>query len=210
MTDYKLYTSHEKYTPSDKIYFGKYIFRVEFDRQENQPYYNYEKFIDPDVDYRKKTDWRSTVTTIYTSDTNFLNWLLKEFQIVKLSSPQDSHHKEILSSVVDDINLVFRKQPYYGKYYFKLDCWVPWTNRNNIDYGRADEITHFMFDLKESKITHDIMSRRWYYGASAPNSVFNYYPSFPKVYTNDEPSLMLFKLMFSNDLTIKISKVVTL
>jgi hypothetical protein len=215
--DFEKYTSHPKFKLSDKYYFGEYFYSVMIDQyKKSQPIENF--LLYKDVEYRTRSDHRHPCLTVYTSDLDFLDWIIENYKIVKICGPVNDNHLNIMINVSEDHNLVYRKRPYYGEYYFKLDTWIPWMNRNTIDENRINEIMEFISNLKDSKICHDISSRNWYLGQHASsvgwfggrNLNWNAYPAFPKVYTNDEASLMLFKLMFSNDLTIKIHKVVTM
>lgn len=212
------------YAVSDKIYFGQYTFSITVDTEQCQPISNYTKFIDPLVECRLKNDWRNYRVIVYTSDISFVDWIVENYPILKLSCPLNQNHLDILTNVGLEDNQIFRKQPFYGKYYFKLDAWVPWTKRDELDASRVREIQSFMHDMKDTKMTHDAQSRYTMSYPShnhamtiqngslytIPSTRWSYYPSFPKIYTNDESSLMLFKLMFSDCLTIKISKVITL
>lgn len=215
--DYSYYTSISGYVPSDKLYYGTYKFSVKVDCSNKLPLGNYYKF-DPEVDFRVKNDWRRPEFLVYTSDTNLVDWLIENYPIHKISCPKNEEHYNILKDIKDDVDVIFRERAFYNKYHFKLDCWTPYNWRrqqmsSEMTPERYEQILTFMHNMEDSKITHDIYSRRHEYMINNPTmgGFWGIRPSqFPKVYTNDEQSLMMFKLMFSNDIRIKISKVITL
>lgn len=230
---FKDLTNHPNWQMSTKYFYKKYAYRIQmgpFKQRFNivsgmADYKN--------IDYRQRWDWVHNFAwqsgendakfnfAVYTSSEELVNYLLDNFKdkILCVNSPINEKHSKILDGL--EANTIFRKQLYYKQYPLKMEVWRSWRNSDATDDDLEEAyewILENFNDRSHSRITlrgnlTHVSTNIWnitWSGSKVPPSRFGRYVQLPIVYTTDEPSLMMFKLMYGNKLNMEITRVVTL
>lgn len=192
-------TLHPKWSPSDKFYYGKFNSQItvgptEYDAVALADYSNgsYRKiqnyvFCDAKMEYE-------IFTTVYTSDTDLIQHLMDNYLVVAISSPANDTHQNILEDV--HTHTALRDKLYYHKYQFRLVIW-----RNHRMEVNASDFAEANIRLRELFSEDSKFLGGWVN--------LNYQPfthDLPTVFTNDEASIMMFKIQFGNKFRLHITK----
>ena len=216
-------TQHPKWSQSNKLYYGKYECAVTIGPYTQYNGVNLYHYITPnrtasdDISHRTRRELKFNYAgtsvddvkfhyklTVYTSHRGFVDWIVYHsgYPIESIVSPANADHAKIMHSL--DEKSEFRKQLYHGKYKFRVNATRPWrSNTTGEDMITAYKWAIEQFDTPDNKITRRAGG---YYNRYTYNSM----TSIPYIYTNDEASIMLFKMAFSNTLSIKITRAITL
>lgn len=138
-------------------------------------------------------------TTIYTTDVTLLEGLTKLFDYEEIHTPMNEKHATHLLD--GDHTMAIRQSKWYSKYRYKLECssWRRWGQKSlDSDLEHADKFIKESFTKTKSRFR---ASEGYYYNDSKIK--------LPIIYTNDEASLMLFKLTFNKTIPITITEAVT-
>lgn len=154
-------------------------------------------------DFRTYERWSNggIVISVYCSNYTLAETLCDEYsdKILRIRTPMNEQHELTLG----DTNVVVRQKLFYGKYKFKVDTFRDWKQTSTLDWNNTSkEIidwvdTHFDNNSR-------LRSQDYYYG------LYHTEKSPPFIYTNDEQTLMVYKLSFGSKAIINISRVVTL
>ena len=182
---YSKYTCSIKLGPFDEV--GKYAPMIERPHRQSNSYGR--------IDGKFSIMW----TTIYTTDSKLLEGLTNLYPYEEVHTPMNQKHATHLLD--GDHTMAIRQSQWYNQYRYKLECssWRRWGEKTDEkDLAHADKFIKESFTRKDSRFR---ASEAWHYGDAKIK--------LPIIYTNDEASLMLFKLTFSKAIPICITEAVT-
>lgn len=143
----------------------------------------------------------SSVASVYTNNTDLMDYLLDEYYVVGIETPYNNQHKEYL--VDQNRNVIYRDKAWYGTYHHKVKVYETWRHRGHERANPAEVLKSF----KELFVSSD---SRWN-GQHRDLTEFSSsrYFAYPTVYTNNEPSIMLLKMLYNQTVAIYVETVVT-
>lgn len=218
-------TQHPKWSQSTKLYYGKYECAVTIGPYTQYNAVNLHHYIIPnrkagdDISHRTRRELKFNYAganvvddvkfhyklTVYTSHRGFVDWIVYHsgYPIENIVSPANAAHAKIMHSL--DEKSEFRKRLYHGKYKFRVNATRPWrSNTTDEEMATAYKWAMEQFDIPDNKITRRAGG---YYNYRYTGRRIS---TIPYIYTNDEASIMLFKMAFSNTLSIKVTRAITL
>lgn len=204
------FTKYASWKPSTKLYYGQYECKVKLEKQPNKFNFNninsfimtsneemvYRKRVETEYNYQQQdvsVKWYST-PTIYTSHRGLLDFICKTYKVQELYTPASKSHAETLHNL--DISSEIRTSLYYNSYKYKFEAWQTYRNPN---YGNVDALldaVKWLYDYYEDDL--DTRMNPKYYRYDPSMARYSYMGSVPRIYTNDQTGLMLFKLSYSN------------
>lgn len=218
-------TQHPKWLQSNKLYYGKYECAVTIGPYTQYNAVNLYHYITPnrtasdDISHRTRRELKFGYPlqaddtnvrfhyqlTVYTSHRGFVDWMVYQsgYPIQSVISPASPDHAKIIQNL--DEKTEFRKQLYHGKYKFRVNATRPWRSETtDEEMIAAYEWAMAQFNTPDHKI---LRRAGGYYNYRYTGRRMT---TIPYIYTNDEASIMLFKMAFYNTLNIKVTKAITL
>jgi len=218
-------TQHPKWVQSNKLYYGKYECAITIGPYTQYNYVNLQHYIIPnrkasdDISHRTRRlmnlNFSHTqqsddikfhyMLTVYTSHRGFVDWIVYQsgYPIASVVSPANADHAKIMHSL--DEKSEFRKRLYHGKYKFRVNATRPWrSNTTDEEMIAAYDWAMDQFDTTDNKI---LRRAGGYYNYRYTGRRMT---TIPYIYTNNEAAIMLFKMAFSNTLSIKVTRAITL
>lgn len=215
-----------EWQPSEKLYYDKYECNVRLGPYDDRSSFKLKPYlasVTEDIDYRsRKTtlyDWPSRYDmikgyddmkfihymNIYTNHHGFVNYLADSHVVEYIKSPASNEHADVMRNL--DAKEIFKNKPFYGKYTFKVDAYRTY-HHSTTDYDvlEACDWAAENFDTDVTKFTN----RMGYAWSRTSFGGISRIPHIPFIYTNDESSIMLFKLAFGDKFRVEITKVVTM
>lgn len=189
--------SHKTWAPTEKLWYNKYHSRIELGPY---PRYGQVKFVPKHDQFRERQRnvKHGILTTVYTSDTELIEGLVKDYAKVKsIHTPINQEHADILLDPSRDINV--RDTLFFKKYRIKMYISRNWNKPYDNDKWNimSSSLIEWMQDtFKDTKYRSQIGSSLSY---NFYNIYFNRYVHVPFVYTNDEQGIMMMKLQFGDD-----------
>ena len=213
-------TSHSKWTPSLKHYYGAYHSSV---RMTNFSWHESAKLpAEWDNEYRLRRssgpiadgNWTRDAT-LYTNNLDLIEFMINDpyyaMHIDYIATPMDTVHRDILSSGSGSV--IFREKLYYNKFHFKISDNLRWNVHPAADSVNA-VVQYIEDNFKDYKLSYPngrfYYQRQYYYSSvvtAPPANNAPLKPKIPCVYTNDEAGIMLLKLSYGQELQLQISKV---
>lgn len=202
---YTTLRQNPKWKPTNKLWYSKYHCSIKlgpFDNDRHAPLIerpHRQSNSYGQIDGKFAIMW----TTIYTTDVKLLEGLTKLYPYEEVHTPMNEKHATHLLD--GDHTMAIRQSQWYNRYRYKLECstWRTWSwgkKTDEQDLAHADKFIKESFTRKDSRFR---VSEGWHgYNHDAKIRL-------PTIYTNDEASLMLFKLTFSKAIPICITEAVT-
>lgn len=201
------YREHPKWQPVKKLYYKKFynVIRVSKSARERI------KIPPGIIDYRivdrvsgiekiSGITAFSSVASVYTNNEDLISFLLDNYQIAGIETPYNDQHTSYLKD--PNRNILYRDKAWYGKYHHKVRVYETWRLRNT-----KSDPKEILYSFKELFKASD---SRWN-GQNRDLSQFAHYRyySYPTIYTNNEPSIMLLKMQYNQQVAIYVETVVT-
>jgi hypothetical protein len=223
-------TSHPAWRLSHKGYYGKYVAKITLGGLSFYDFGgNVERLTLPnlfDNQYKKVRQLAHALGSfefrVYTNSEKLINYLIDrpEYQIYikEICTPKNLEQRQELLKF--DENVLYRDSLFYKKYKFRVKPISNYLYRRNKRSMPSNEILQEAADVihdtfTDSRIVYTngrfdisyLKNNSWpYHVTAAPNRTVN----LPTFYTNDEASIMLYKLRYQSDLLFDIDKVVLL
>ena len=195
-------TQHPKWSPSKKLYFKKFNSQItvgptEYEGVSLRQYERSEYRLSQSYVFNDQLRQYEVFTTVHTSNQDILNHLCDCYPVVALSTPVNSDHLGIIEDVHIDSTL--RKTLYYRKFRYRVLIWQNHRMDVNVDdFKQAGASIKSVFQ-DEAKFLGDRVGYMTYYSSPLPT-----------VFTNNEPGIMMLKLMLGNKFRIQVTKVYVL
>lgn len=188
-----------KWKPSDKLWYNKFCYSVLLGP------FNPDNLLGIDRPYRTRCTWipekkpgegYTVLVRVYLDDIKMVKGLISKYPYIEVQSPMNKQHEDILT----DKKSIIREKLWHGKYKYRLETfksfyWSRFTLSSSKDGQDVIEARRMIIDLF-GKNSH-IRSANW-----SQDDV-------PFVYTNDERSLMLYKMRFMESFRIIITEAIT-
>lgn len=206
--------SHSSWSPIKLLYYKKYanVIRYISDkytvslpsefastfRMVNRRHYDYS-----DPNYLKN---KTRLVSIYTNNNDLIDYLIENENPVSIESPRNEKHYTYISD--PDRTIIYRDTPWYKQYHNKIDIYAtfsrPITTDDIIDIHKT---AYELF--KDGKWSNkEYIKRMIDRGTFRPTRSF-YYSTVPTIYTNDEMSIMIFKMMHSDKFKMRVTTIIT-
>ena len=216
--------SHPNWQPTTKLYYGKYHTKIKI-KQEIDYFSRRSELLDIPVKFDKKYkiahrfDWNTyfdskddtnnntdrkyiNMASVYTSDNDLVNYLINKYDnVVEIQSPSNQKHLECISDT--NRTFIYRPHLWYKKYAHKTEIRLIREMRYSLDQESIDSATHQIYSLFDPATSHWPAKHASYYNLfrSRWNSV--------AVYTNDEPAIMLLKMVTGDVFDVAIKTAIT-
>jgi hypothetical protein len=216
------FTTYENWSPSTKLYYGLYECKVKLKTQPNKfNFNNINSFImtsNEEMVYRKRVEtqynynsadinvkWNST-PTIYTSHRGLLDFICNTYAVSEICTPASKSHMDALHSL--DISSEIRETLYYRKYKYKFEGWQTYRNANYGNVEALQDAVKWLYNYYGNDSNTRMSPDKYIYIGKVR---YSYMGQVPRIYTNDQSGLMLFKLSFNNIVDkIKVTEAVIL
>lgn len=183
--------------PTKRLWFNKFQYAILLGpfRPPNTisidyPYRSRSKWV-----FNKDEDTYEVLTTVYVDSIDLLKGLINLYPYTEVYTPMNDQHEEILQ----DKRKQIRDKLWHGKYRYKIDLWP--TRRPFQQYNRTES------EIEKQEII-EVLLELFKYDSHVRRANWNW-GDLPYIYTNNEKSLMLLKLRYSDTLTITITEAVT-
>ena len=208
------FRNHPNWQPVRKLYYKKYysVIRVgnffhrdaiAIDRRKFDGQYRIvDRYVGLQPDDQGNTAFAS-VASVYTNNVELLNYLAEEYNVLEVQTPYNDKHLAYLQDSNRDI--IYRDKAWYDKYHHKVRVYETWRHRNSAGQQRPYEM---MCRFDELFLSAD---SRWQ-GMNrdhTPLKTHSRYFSYPTIYTNNEPSIMLLKMVLNDAIRLNVETVVT-
>lgn len=208
------FRNHPNWQPVRKLYYKKYysVIRVgnffhrdaiAIDRRKFDGQYRIvDRYAGLQPDDQGNTAFAS-VASVYTNNVELLNYLDEEYNVLEVQTPYNEKHLTYLTDPNRDI--IYRDKAWYDKYHHKVKVYETWRHRNSADSKKPYDLLCMFDDLFT-----DTDSRWQGIGRDhTPLKTHSRYFSYPTIYTNNEPSIMLLKMALNDVIRISVETVVT-
>jgi hypothetical protein len=193
-------TQHPKWSPSNKLYYNKFNSQitvgpteyngVDLEHCDSEDYRKNQKFI-----FNDELMQYEVFTTVYTSNDKILDTLIDTYPVHSLSTPVNSDHQNIIEDLHTDTAL--RTTLYYRKFRFRLVIW-----RNHRMDVTADDCNQAHISIRDV-----FRDEAKFLGDRYASTTLSYWSrDLPTVFTNNEPGIMMLKLMLGSKFRFKITK----
>ena len=193
--------NHKRWEYSKQMWYKKYHIAVDIGYQSR---YGTIRLPSSDdyVEYRcrQRCTNRGIVTTVYTNNEEYADKLASFFgnKVIKLRSPASDEQLESLQS---SHHVEYRDTLYHRKYRYKVH-----TRRNyklgfnrEFWFDRCSEVTNWINEnFKDSRTQQP---SGWYYPVLPFQAI-----EVPFLYTNDDATLMLYKMAFGSEFFIEVTE----
>lgn len=197
---------HKNWEYSTKLWYGEYHTCIEIGPFSRYPTTSLVPVGIISARHRERSRYttRGVVVSIYTSDTRFAEEIIyfNQNRIRSVKTPFNQSHLDILNDT--SIKVEIRDKLYYSKYKFKVHT------LKNYSYGFNRESWNEKCRSVNTWIQNTFSDSRT---QAQTNWTYNYfgmeYVDVMYIYTNDEPSLMLYKMAYGDDFHIEITRAFT-
>lgn len=193
---------HSKWEYSKQVWYKKYHIAIDIGYQSRYGNIRLPNPNDDTANYRSRQRYsrKGIVTTVYTDSEQYAKQVLNYYKnkIVRLRSPSGDEHLEALQN---DHNIESRDTLYHGKYRFKVHTYKNFKHGFDRDTWteRCIEVNKWIDDnFKKSRTQRQFAWFYPYIGSSYEDVKF--------IYTNDESTLMLYKMAFGNYFNISVTE----
>jgi len=187
-----------KWKPSNKLWYDKFYYSVLLGP------FSPENIVHIDKPYRTRCTWipkkefgtgYSVLVRVYLDDIKMVKGLISKYPYQEVQTPMNEKHLDILNDKKSQI----RERLWHGKYKYRLEVFknIWWSPSPIYNEKKEDvvEVRKTILDLF-GKSSH-IRSANWSFS------------DIPYVYTNDERSLMLFKMRYMESFRVIITEAIT-
>ena len=190
-----------KWSPSDKLTFGKLcqISLGPFTRG-NHAWIDYPHRARTSYKFNKQNEAYDIYTKIYTDDGDLILGLMDKYIYSEVKTPMSEKHENILM----DQKTLIRDKLWFGKYKHRLNCWIPWHQRGTAMFHSKSHKEPILADAQAFFSANFDRDKDY-----VRNTNYGYGDNLPYIYTNDEHSLMLFKIAFNDRMNIDITTIMT-
>jgi len=206
---------HVKWAPVKKAYYNKYhnVVRLKVTRSARV---KIPTTYTANIDYRVVDRYEAievhntaaittSIYSVYTNSLELMDYLICNYdsQVEGVESPYNNKHIEYLND--PHRNIIYRDTPWYKTYHHKLNIFESWrTSTPRPDHREVLLTLQKLFTQSDS---------RWSGQVRDYTNDFSWlrsrYFSYPIIYTNNEPSIMLFKLHHGSELRMNTETIVT-
>jgi hypothetical protein len=186
---------HSEWSYTQKLWYEKYHSRIVLG-----PYSRYNKVKFPPLyfDFRERqvSTSKGILTSIYTNDESLLKDLASKYtKIHSISTPINKEHCEILNDSSKDVEI--RNKLYHNKYRIKMYISRNWTKQLTHEYWNMQSLK--LIDWMDSTFNDTRYRNQIGTNTRFYSMYFKNYVQIPFIYTNDEESIMMMKLMFGDE-----------
>lgn len=161
-----------------------------------------DRFSDLQKDQKGNTAFAS-IASIYTNNIDLLTFLSVTYEVKSIETPLNDTHLGYLKD--PNRHVIYRDKAWYDKYHHKVRVYETWRHRNTTSPQRPYELMNMFDDLFKKE------DSRWQ-GLGRDHSFLrthSRYFSYPTIYTNNEPSIMLLKMTCNDVIRIDVETVLT-
>lgn len=194
---------HSKWEHSTQVWYNKYHTCIDLG-----PFARYNSIslrgLPGDYRERQRHTSRGVIMSVYTSDDHTIQEIIDRFpnRINKIRSPINETHLEALQK--DGVLVEIRHALYYGKYKFKIHTLKKYSHgfdREMWNTKCAETNAWIKENFKDSRTQRPSSWTYAYFGMT--------YSDVTHLYTNDEMSLMLYKMAYGDTFHIEITQAFT-
>jgi len=145
----------------------------------------------------------TNIASIYTNNQDLITYVIKHYEVSGIETPFNQTHLDYLQDSNRDI--LYRDKAWYGQYHHKVKIFETWRKKGKPNSAKPVEVLSMFKELFKPK------DSRWN-GQNRDHSFLwshSRYFSYPTIYTNNEPSIMLLKMSYNSILSIYVETVVT-
>lgn len=203
------FRKHKSWHPTKKLYYKQYSFVIRIGAMLR----GHDVVVPTEFSEYRRVDREDGLTytqppaftrtcSIYTNDLRLIEYLLSTYNelILVLESPYNEQHAEYLND--PNRNIIYRDKPWYHKYHHKLNVYESWRQSNKPNPALVIATFQELFQSADSKWAGQGKEPMQFYHSSR-------WFSYPTIYTNNEASIMLFKLAHGDVLRLSIETIVT-
>lgn len=207
------FREYSTWTPVRKLYYNKYysVIRVgnffhrdmiEIPDKFAGEYRIVDRYESLKKDQKGNTAFAS-VASVYTNNIELLNYLADNYEVQAVETPLNDTHLGYLTD--PNRQVIYRDKAWYDKYHHKVRVYETWRHRNTFSAQRPYELMNMFDNLFKKE------DSRWQ-GLGRDHSYLqshSRYFSYPTIYTNNEPSIMLLKMTCNDRIRIEVETVLT-
>lgn len=145
----------------------------------------------------------ASVASVYTNNADLLDFLAITYEVQAIETPVNDTHLGYLTD--PNRHVIYRDKAWYDKYHHKVRVYETWRQRNISSNRKPHELMYMFDDLFKKE------DSRWQ-GQGRDHSFLkthSRYFSYPTIYTNNEPSIMLLKMTCNDVINIDVETVLT-
>ena len=207
------FKEYSTWTPVRKLYYNKYysVIRVgnffhrdmiEIPIEFENEYRVVDRYDSLKKDQKDNIAFAS-IASVYTNNVELLNYLADSYEVQAIETPLNDTHLGYLMDPSRQV--IYRDKAWYDKYHHKVRVYETWRHRNTFSPQRPFELMNMFDDLFKKQ------DSRWR-GQGRDHSFLkshSRYFSYPTIYTNNEPSIMLLKMTCNDVIRIDVETVLT-
>lgn len=145
----------------------------------------------------------ASIASVYTNNVDLLTFLSVTHEVKSVETPLNDTH---LGYLIDpNRHVIYRDKAWYDKYHHKVRVYETWRQRNSTSIQKPYDLMNMFDDLFKKE------DSRWQ-GQGRDHSFLkshSRYFSYPTIYTNNEPSIMLLKMTCNDIIRIDVETVLT-
>lgn len=204
---------HPQWTPVRKLYYNKYYnviragthpthVKIMFPKEFAKQYRIVDRFVGIQPDSKGNNAF-TNVSSVYTNNEKLIEYIIKYYDVIGVESPYNETHLDYLKDPNRDI--IYRDKAWYDQYHHKVKVYESWRNRGQGTRAKPVEVLAMFKELFKSG------DSRWTGQDRDHSQLWSHsrYFSYPTIYTNNEPSIMLLKMSYNAVLSINVETVVT-
>lgn len=211
------FTKHPNWRKINRLYYKKYknyiVLKIEYtlsiagiwQKSNSTELKDCYDFKTRSMYYHREGDTLYDFVKYYTNDLELISWLSDTFEVLEVSTPINEEHEAMLDQAGIEANTIIRDTLYYDKFMYKVKVDEPDYGRSYYFWARTPVGIEFTESVNylQSWINENFTDRKSVRSMYTPEGVYNNY-------TNDQKSLMLLKMICPDNISIKITKVLTL
>jgi hypothetical protein len=204
---------HLNWQPVRKLYYKKYYNvvrtgthpthqKIDLPKKFAKEYRIVDRFVGIQPDDNGNNAF-TNIASVYTNNEELIQYILKYYEVTGIETPYNQTHLDYLLDTNREI--IYRDKAWYDQYHHKVRIFESWRSRASVNKAKPMEVL-YIFDELFKRI-----DSRWNGQGRDHSNLWSHsrYFSYPTIYTNNEPSIMLLKMSYNSMLSINVETVVT-